>query len=986
MNQEFDPGRVVYIDRDPRGTVAQLRHLDRPYVSRARTPQLVAADYLHEFRDLLEIPEATLANLGATPSAEPGASGVEFRFVTEKHQQDLTTVGFSQTVLGLPIFHAGVSVQIKGDGTVLSSHSTQHPDVKIARPDDGSLKRAESLTPTRLAHALGLASAKNGEAAAIRKSLEIERLELVVYQYDPDAVQRDGEPVFEPLGIAAANGHDVAPPSNDFGGGIPRLSLPNVPDSIRPGDHYVCVKVDFTLSVPNWEKVHWTALLEVDTLAVLYARPHVDDVTGMVFDVDPITTNGAPGPSATTAQLNPIRVSRTLVGLNAPVNNTVSLAGDTVTLSDVEQPTVAAPTEPTGTSFDFDSRTDNFSAVNAYYHTDSFFRLVDSMGFGSSAYFPGTTFPTPVDHRGAINTTNGIEVNAHCLGTTGGAGILQTTFALADTGDTTHPIGIADDYRVVLHELGGHGVLYNHLHSANFPFAHSAGDSIACILNDPGTQAPDRFVTFPWVNIGRRHDRTPAGGWGWSGDIGIHPFDSVKDRFGYNNEQILSSTMFRIYRSLGGDSTDLNTQRFAARMTIYLILKTIGSLSFSSPPANAAAFEAAMETADSTDWISENITGGAYRKVIRWSFEKQGLFQSTGAATPNNNAGNPPAVDVYIDDGRSGEYQYQSVFWNNQNIWNRRHADGGTTHEDPITNQPNFAYVRIRNRGTQLATGVNVQAFHANPAAGLLYPNDWIPMTTASLPASNVPANSGGDVIVGPFTWTPTHVGHECMFMIVTATGDDSNASHIAAGDAIPEWRLVPHDNNIGQRNVAPVPGGTTGLTDEFNGLTFEMKNPLLSKAVMRVEHTLPALLEERGWRLEFTNRGGAAFTLESGESREIVMRLVPGKEFGPDDVRAVSDRTITVAARADGILVGGMSYELDPTITRPNRPGQTGGGNPGPGEPGHVHDEHCGCRMDAKLGRMSELLLKALERRPQRVREVEIKKVLVEIELEDDC
>ena len=40
--------------------------------------------------------------------------------------------------------------------------------------------------------------------------------------------------------------------------------------------------------------------------------------------------------------------------------------------------------------------------------------------------------------------------------------------------------------------------------SPNFGFSHSAGDSIAVILNDPETQAPDRFVSFPWVNIGRR--------------------------------------------------------------------------------------------------------------------------------------------------------------------------------------------------------------------------------------------------------------------------------------------------------------------------------------------------------------------------------------------------------------------------------------------------------------------------------------------------
>ncbi len=228
----------------------------------------------------------------------------------------------------------------------------------------------------------------------------------------------------------------------------------------------------------------------------------------------------------------------------------------------------------------------------------------------------------------------------------------------------------------------------------------------------------------------------------------------------------------------------------------------------------------ALQAADRADWVSENIAGGAYSKVIRWAFEKQGLFQPAGTPTPNNNEGAPPAVDVYIDDGRGGEYPYQPVFWENQSIWNRTSADGGTAHQDPIVGQTNYGYVKINNRGTQDASGVVVKGFHANPAAGLSYPNDWLPMTTAQLPAANVPANNGGEITVGPFEWTPFHVGHECIFMIVSATGDASNVDNIAAGDSIPEWRLVPNDNNIGQRNVAPVPGGgTSGLTAEFDGL-----------------------------------------------------------------------------------------------------------------------------------------------------------------------
>jgi hypothetical protein len=989
MDQEFIADRDVYLDRDQLGTVRQLRHLDAPFASATNTPQLAAAEYLHSYGDLLELTTSELEALSLHPAAEPEDVGVELRYLGEKQQFDTATVAYNQTVLGLPVFEAGVAVQMKtAPFRVLSSQSTQHPEIHVDHPTAAALKRAQALNAAQLARALGLQT-RNGKVEG--KAPEIERRQLVIYKYEAHRVQRDAPPVV--IGLQNGNGHAKNGHTKKASNGqkvaltadessMPRLPLPGVPDSIKEGEHYVSLKVDFVLALPDWGSLHWTAILDVETLTVLYVRPHVDDVTGLVFDIDPVTTNGGPSPSATSAALNPVRVAEPLLGLNAPSNGTQSLAGDTVSLVDSESPTDVAPTEPGGTNFDFDARTNGFSAVNAYVHCDRFFRLVDGMGFTRPSYFGGTSFPASVDHRGSIGTGSGIEVNAHCVGTTGGAGIARTTFALADTGDTGHPIGIADDFRVVLHELGGHGVLYNHVHSANFGFAHSAGDSVAAILNDPGSKASDRFVTFPWIGIiSRRHDRLPSGGWGWAGDIALHPFGS-SDGGGYNNEQILSSTMFRLYRSLGGDSTDLNTQRFAARMTVYLILRAIGTLTPATNPATAAGFETALESADAGDWVSENVTGGAYRKVIRWAFEKQGMFQAAGTATPNNNIGAPPAVDVYIDDGRAGEYQYQPVFWDNQNIWNRTAADGGAVHQDPIVGRTNYAYVKVKNRGTQVATNVVVKAYHANPAAGLSYPNDWIPMTTPQRTAANVVANNAGEVVVGPFSWVPTHVGHECMFMIVSANGDASNVDHIAAGDSIPEWRLVPNDNNIGQRNVAPVPGaGTSGLVAEFERLSFEVKNPLTHAAVMSIEPTLPPVLAERGWTLAFANRGGAAFTLEPGESREVVMRLGQGADFTADDVDKAAERTIRVAARADGILVGGMSYEMDPKLKHPQRTGH----NPGPGEPGHEHDEHCGCGRDERVDESAETLLRYLKGRRQRIREVEIRKVIVEIEF-DDC
>ena len=59
--------------------------------------------------------------------------------------------------------------------------------------------------------------------------------------------------------------------------------------------------------------------------------------------------------------------------------------------------------------------------------------------------------------------------------------------------------------------------------------------------------------------------------------------------------------------------------------------------------------------------------------VLAWAFEKQNL-----------NAGNPPAVDVYIDDGRAGEYPYLAAHWGTTTIWNRRNPDGDTETAAPF--------------------------------------------------------------------------------------------------------------------------------------------------------------------------------------------------------------------------------------------------------------------------------------------------------------
>ena len=835
MHQHYDSATKTNVNTDEEGIVRGLMP-EQPFVSGATTAQAAAQEYLEQHAELLGVEPATLANLTSARETQPvDDAGSEFRIHTEKQVFDTTTVAYDQTYFGLPVWEASVAVHLKQDPyRVVAASSTRHPDLTAKPPSEAALKKFKDIDETTLADLLGL-SARAG------KSLKITGTRLVIYQYEAAKRQPEAEPPSEDELVAHEH---------------PTLELPPLPASIMEDDHYVSALVHFELGTSKFPQLNWRAIIDVATGAVLHLRPFVDDVKALVFEEDPITTAPTgPLPSATSALLNPKRVKVPLQGLNPPANATQALQGAIVKVSDVESPPVAPPTEPTGADFDFDARTNDFAAANAYYHCDRFFRLVKGMGFNLASYFGTTPFPSPVDHRGFGGTGN--VINAHCIGLPGGVGIQQTAFALADLGDLVHPIGIACDWRVVLHELGGHGILYPHVHSPNFGFSHSAGDSFAAILNDPISNAPDRFVTFPWVNIGRRHDR-PVSGWAWYG---------ASDVGGYSTEQILATTHFRIYRSLGGDAAlpaGLGTRQFAARFTSYLILRAVATLSpAANPPKVDLGWTQALAAADLGDWTTEGLIGGAYGKVIRWAFEKQGLYQPAGTIPPVSTEGLPPEVDVYIDDGRHGEYQYQPVHWECQAIWNRRHHDGQLTHQDPVVGKTNYAYVKIKNRGTKQATDVVVKAFHANPTIGLVYPNDWKPMTTAQLAAPNVAPNNGAEKIVGPFKWTPTQLGHECMFMIVSANADPSNVSNFSAGETIPEWRLVPHDNNIGQRNVTPVPcKNDKEWMKAIGKLRFTLKNPRRRAAKMLLVPILPRVLVKRGWKLEVSppraNRFGA--------------------------------------------------------------------------------------------------------------------------------
>lgn len=917
MFQTLDHVADAYVNHDDLRTPREVVHL-QPVVATAATAQSAAADYLREQGHRLALKGI------AADEADPYG----FQLELERTLFDTTTVSYEQTYEGIPVWRCGVAVHLRTEPLrVVSARSTARDDIVLHRASEPKLKKAMTVEGHKLVTSIGLRT--DGE-----QHVKVLRRRTVIFRYD------------EKVRVDQAAGH-------------PGLTFEEVPRAVAHGADRVAIETTVEV-IAGGRSLVWLVVTDADTGAVLYAKPFVDDVTGLVFDRDPITTTGvaANGPAATAATLNPLRSSVTLLDLNAPSGGTQALSGTNVAITDFEPATAAPPTEPTGNAFDFDARSDNFSAVNAYYHCDKIFRMIQDMGFPLATYFNGTSRPVPVDHRGRFGSVDGIERNASCSGN-GTGGIANVDFELADQADTAHPIGIADDFRVVLHELCGHGILYESVNAANLGFSHSAGDSFAVILNDPDTAAPDRFESFPWVSfISRRHDRSIGAGWGWGGP---------QDGHGYDSEQILATTHFRIYQSLGGDANDPGTRRYAARVMAYLMLRAVATLTPATNPANASGFVTALQTADLGDWTTEGLSGGAYGKVIRWSFEKQGLFQAPGAPAPTTQEGAPPAVDVYIDDGRHGEYQYQPNHWSNQSIWNRRFTDGGTLHQEPVMGQPNYGYVRVRNRGTQTATGVVVKAFHANPAAGLTWPNDWSSMTTTQLNAPDIPA--GGEVKVGPFSWTPFAVGHECMLMISSAVGDASNIDHFTAGDSIPEWRLVPHDNNIGQRNVAPVAsGGLTSLVAALTDRPFQVHNPFDTPVGIRLLVDVPSVLSKADWRVVVTSPGSSTFRLDAHEAHDVRFTLVAGSPDAVAQLRSVSqeERNLVITVTADGRIIGGMTYALDPDYVDET-------------DPGHHHGDLSTCKADELLATLCPDLGDL-----GKAREVKVTKVTIEIDL--DC
>jgi hypothetical protein len=839
-----------FVSKTAAGKVQQIEHLSEPFLSPSLeepTPRQLAEQYLAEVAPIYNIESSHLGKLSAAVPHSLAPDKTLLHYQGEKEIAGSIVVNYIQSFSGFPVWRSNLEVHIAPNPMrVTSSFNSLQEAIQLGNdPKDVADSYRERLTPEKLSELLD-----------VRKSLKVTKINkigLVVYRYQPD--QR-AEPAPEPEAEKAVS----------FERGAPTLSLPPVSREMKAGTDYVVAEVYFDLDIPEWKALHWQALVEPISGSVLYVRALVSGADGCIFRVDPISATGDTTltPSAAEASLNALRTHVAVSDL-VPADPQ-PLAGSQTSLQELEAPVAAGPTTSSPFQFCYNTKTSDFAAMNAYYHVNWIFNLMKGMGFNLSTYFDGTTFPVPVDHWSV-----GGDVNAHCMGNATGNGIGHFCFGVAEAGQT---VGIADDIRVVIHEFG-HALLWDTVSSPNFGFAHSAGDALGAILMDPISKAPDRYLSFPWPRSGgnpmdRRHDRKVADGWGWFGS---------RYNTQYNGEQVLSTTLFRLYQSVGGNSPHAADRAWASRYVAYLILKAIAGLT--NTTNNPEVFATRLMNADLTTTRFEGHPGGALHKVIRWAFEKQGLYQPNavpGTPTPVTTEGNPPAVDVYIDDGRRGEYQYQHTYWDTRDMWVRRRADGGTVHQNPVIGRTNYMYVRVRNRGTAAATNVAVRGFYCTPGGGMAWPDHWKPMRPLVF-TRPISIPSGGQAIIGPLAWVPEATGCECLLAVASANGDPANVSTVT-GPICPS-RFIPFDNNIAQRNVYPVfILDVKKPFDSLKKLSFRACNPFTSTVKVVLFPVLPDILVKNKIGVFFSSPGGNKFTLGPLSTADVEFSLGPDPAF----------------------------------------------------------------------------------------------------------
>jgi hypothetical protein len=803
----------LLIEKDIHGVIRELRHLQTPAEGEPGEPARKAAidyltlavdrglapltpDDLEHLRDTIESgkpPESGKAGFRWSPSRELKRSG----------QNEATIVWCQQTV---SIRTSPVAIHLQGSSIGLVVHHRQQNENNRSQ-----VTSARLTTLNRSGLSVDAPKALRGLAP---DSAGLLPEDFVVAQLGP---------------VLGLNGRTVAIADQRLVAYLPREAVD------LDSELGVAISATVFLPVASGDSIAHRVLFDLTTGTILRSAPIASACAGYAFLNDPVTKTGSfkLRPDSCADHLDPLRDPVALADLVHAGGGKRKLSGPRVEVRDPAA--LGKPYDPPEQvpPFAFSSRTNEFAAVSAYYHCDSMMQLIKGFGFCLHDIFSDVALPLTVEHRAKMlsgpGARDGRGINAYVTPFLAGQPErpwnVKMLFGLADFADTwKNPLGLAVDVRFVWHEFC-HVLILAATGSTEFDFAHSAGDALAAIASDPASNLPAhwRGVTFPFVQLPmRRHDRDVTKGWGWNGTLYEipNPTYGLRDPAGYNAEQILSSTLFRLYCAAGGNAVrpnqagdcepDLEVRRAAAYYILYLIVRAIASLGsiLTQPTRDAGQFATALMEADIgtpyLDYEGARRPGGMLHKVVRWAFEKQGLYQ-TAPTGRQNTPGSPPPIDIYVDNGLGGEYGYLPGWQAGDDVvWVRRSADGRPEGETPYPGQPNYVYIILSNRGAETAVGASIDVFATVGDAADVW--DTVAGYWQPLQGSNTTADvrPGYSVQFGPFEWTPEAGTRNSLLVRATVAGDRSN---IDAGSNLPcatgpsaVADLVRTDNNLGYR------------------------------------------------------------------------------------------------------------------------------------------------------------------------------------------
>ncbi len=486
---------------------------------------------------------------------------------------------------------------------------------------------------------------------------------------------------------------------------------------------------------PNGE---WEAFIDANTGEILSVENIATEIngTGLVFDCDPVTSaqsaygtgsfidNSDANSTALTDQL----VSVTLQDITFS-GGVYKLAGPYAVISDFESPLSGLFTQATS-NFSYNRSQLPFEATMCYYHIDKSMRYINTT--------LGITV-MPQQYSGGVQyDPHGLSggINAHYISSTG-----RIAFG-SPTGNTD----AAEDAGVVLHELG-HGI-HDWL-MAGTGVSQVEGLSEGC--GDYWAKSYERSLGF-WDNPGE---------WGYNhvffwGLEPAFPGRSCNTFFSYpggmpwevhDAGQMWCSTLMRIWADIGKTKTD----------RMFLVGLGMTNTGTNQAQAAAALYQAA---------VSLGYTNAELCIIYHHFQTSYGTYFTSLVTAPSSGA------DIYIQDtpNDTGVESNPDTgpMWVSNDIWVRRHNDGGLLHENPeytnpMFNDPNYIYVRVHGRGCTTITNAELHVYFSKASTGLQWSSNWINYTITQF---GLPVLAGDEITTVPVTIPPLAAGEEIILAI----------------------------------------------------------------------------------------------------------------------------------------------------------------------------------------------------------------------------